>query len=275
MVEGIHFDRRYFRPAELGHRALAASLSDIAAMGGNPLYYGISLGLTGAESVEAVEALYDGFFALAAPLGVELLGGDTVRSPQALLIDAVAIGLAEAGRAVYRGGARPGDQLFVTGALGMSAWGLQLLQSGTFQREHPAVQAHLRPVPRVAAGRQLNLWGVTAMTDVTDGLAAELLALSAAGGVGLRVMAEQIPTPPGLPSRQGLELALYGGEDFELLFAVPSSLAPSLSDRLGELGLKAGWIGEVRPQAEGLTLVGAPDGFRWEGGAYDHFRRGD
>lgn len=274
MVEGIHFDRRYFRPAELGHRALAASLSDIAAMGGNPLYYGISLGLTGAESVEAVEALYDGFFALAVPLGVELLGGDTVRSPRAMLLDAVAIGEAEGGRAIYRGGAAIGDQLFVTGPLGLSAWGLELLQGDNVDREHPAVQAHLRPVPRVEAGRLLNRWGVTAMTDVTDGLEAELSALIAAGGIGLRVLAERIPTPSGLPRTRGLELALYGGEDFELLFAAPPSLAPSLSERLGELGLTAGWIGEVRPAVEGLTLVGAPVDLRREGGAYDHFRRG-
>src|ERR1043165_2718511 len=239
LVEDIDFRRTTTPPFLLGHKALAVSLSDIAAMGARPLWSLVSIGVP--EDVwetEFVNQFYDGLLALANHYGVQLIGGDTSRTNESIVIDSVVVGECAAGRAIMRAGAAPGDQIFVTGSLGAAAAGLRLIERGAHLAEqnladedsqkldHVLIR-QLRPEPRVGWGIVLGEERLaTAMIDLSDGLSSDLNHLCEASGVGALIDSSLLPIDNrvvelcGRRALDPLQLALHGGEDFELLFTV-------------------------------------------------------
>jgi len=226
LVEGVHFDRRFTPPDAIGHRALAVNLSDLAAMGAQPRLALLSMALPSALAVDDFDAIIAGFARLAAVYGVHLAGGNLTRSPGPLVVDVTVMGTVKPRRAITRAGARPGDRLYVTGALGAGAAGLEMLRAGAPGTEGPAVR-YLRPEPRVRMGLLLaRNRAPSAGMDLSDGLADGIRRLAAAGGVGVVIDAGALPIDPDARAwfeRQGddpVARSLSGGDDYELLIAV-------------------------------------------------------
>ena len=288
LIEEIDFRLDTTTPRLLGHKALAVSLSDIAAMGARPRHALLSIGVPREVwRSRFVDEFYDGFFALAESYGVELIGGDVSRSPERVVIDSVVLGEVARGRAVTRAGARPGDHVFVTGTLGGAAAGLRLLERGLNlgrklprSLRDPAVAAlvprQLGPMPRVPWGALLGEERLaTAMIDLSDGLSSDLAHLCRASRVGAVIEARRIPVNPAVISLCGrraldpLQLALHGGEDFELLFAVRPRDLRRLPRALG--GVPATYIGDVTHDA-GRVLI-SEGSRRWplEPAGFAHF----
>jgi thiamine-monophosphate kinase len=230
LVEGTHFREGLSQPEDWGWKAVAVNVSDVAAMGGEPRWLLLDLTVPAGERVERLDRLYAGIAEACRAFGVALVGGDTSAGP-ALSLAVTALG--EADQVVARSGARPGDRLVVTGPLGAAAAGLALLE-----RDDPAARdllgrfpglaaAHRRPAPDLAAGPRLARAGATAMLDVSDGLAGDVLHLAEASGIGVEVRAAAVPLAPGVEQAARLlggdpaELALGGGEDFVLAAALP------------------------------------------------------
>ena len=234
LVDGVHFVGRVTPPQLIGRKALAVSLSDIAAMGGVPWAAIVAAGIPRGYSVHALDALYRGLRQLARQFNVQLIGGDTVRA-KVLTLTVTLTGWVEPGNVVLRRGARVGDDVWVTGRLGGA------VRTGR----------HLRFTPRVAAARHLVArYHPTAMMDLSDGLASDLRQLARASRVGFRIDAMHLPRAVG--ARVGN--ALCDGEDFELVW----TLAPSAGRRLAraqDLGVRATRIGMVTRAREGLVLV--------------------
>jgi thiamine-monophosphate kinase len=231
LVEGVHFDLSYFSPEDLGWKALAVNLSDIAAMGGRPTFFTTSLAVPRGTSAQFLKRLYRGMLELARETGVTLIGGDTCSSPSGLFLDVTILGEVEPSKMVTRQGGRPGDLLYVSGALGGSAIGLEFLK----RRIRPSSggkelsRRHLRPRPRLELARKLiRRCAVNAMIDLSDGLSTDLNHLARESRVGAIICAEKIPTTPlssklsSLLPASLLHYSLNGGEDYELLFSVPA-----------------------------------------------------
>lgn len=287
LIDGVHFDLAYTDVFSLGWKSAAVNLSDIAAMGGAPRYCLTALAIPRHITVEDIEEFYRGFRALCARHGVRVVGGDTCASHRGLVISVTALG--EAGRdgIVRRSGARPGDRIFVTGSLGDSAAGLELLKArgkgpgskvpGEAKR---LMERHLRPVPRIAWGMSIAAAGcATAMIDVSDGLVSDLGHLCRESGVGAEINEGGVPlsralrsAAAGIKLRYGaLRYALTGGEDYELLLAVP----PERVRRLSGLVPGAREIG-VFTRGRGIFMRDRQDRKRPAPsiGGYDHFSPG-
>jgi thiamine-monophosphate kinase len=230
-VDGVHFVADRTPPGDVGHKSLAVNLSDIAAMGGRPRWALVSLGLAPSTSVGYVEELYRGMQGLATRSGLAIVGGNISRAGGAIFVDVTVLGEVASDRVMTRSGARPGDVIAVTGSLGDSAAGLALalehVRGADRQVRSSLVEKHRRPEPRIAAGQALAGSGaVTAMMDISDGLAQDLGHICQASGVGARVEAERLPLSTALLSLaeqtgfDPLMAALYGGEDYELLVTV-------------------------------------------------------
>jgi len=230
-LEGIHFRREWHPPESVGHRCLARGLSDIAAMGGEPIAAFLSLGLPAKLPQGWVDKFLRGLLKLASEFSISLAGGDTSQSPNGILADVVVVGSIPKGKAVLRSGARPGDRIYVTGSLGGSAMALDVLYSGR-RLKAGNYQSHFGPVPRVEAGQFVRSRGwASSMIDISDGLSTDLSHLCEESGVGAEIESRAIPRASvGSPARQvDLKFALHGGEDYELLFtsskAIPSPIA--------------------------------------------------
>ena len=218
-LEAVHF-RRDWHPAEsVGHRCLARGLSDIAAMGGRPLAAFLSLALPSDLPQSWVRGLLGGLTKLGARYGVTLAGGDTAQSPEGVLADIIVVGTVPRGRAILRSGARPGDRIFITGELGGSASAVrQMERTNANPRDY---RRHFYPEPRIEVGRILREKKLaSAMIDTSDGLSTDLSHICEESGVGAEIDAAAIPRAHvGKPRREvDLDLALHGGEDYELLF---------------------------------------------------------
>ncbi len=253
-VEGVHFRRAWHPANSVGHRCLARGLSDIAAMGGEPIACFLSLGLPEDLDQKWVTGFTTGLIELARRFGVELAGGDTSGAP-AITADVVVIGQTPKGKAILRSGAKPGDRIFVTGELGDSAATLQLLFAGT--RVRPAKQSrHFNPEPRIAVGRWLSRRGIaTAMIDLSDGLSVDLSHICDESRVAAVIHEKQIP----IGRQASLTLALHGGEDYELLFtASAKSKVPKAIEgvRVTEIGTIRR-SSDIRPQMQILGQNGA------------------
>ncbi len=242
-LEGVHF-RREWHPAEaVGHRCLTRGLSDIAAMGGNPIAAFLSLALPQNLAQSWVNQFLKGFLKLADRFHVTLAGGDTAQSPGGILADIILVGSVPKGEAIRRSGGRVGDRVYVTGALGGAAAALKLLFSG--QKLRPAdFPPHFRPMPRVEVGRFLREKGLaSAMIDLSDGLSTDLGHICDESGVGAQIQASAVPRARiGKPAHAvELEFALNGGDDYELLFTahpgkrVPSKIAGIPITQIGEI----------------------------------------
>jgi thiamine-monophosphate kinase len=222
-LEGIHFRREWHPPEVVGHRCLTRGLSDIAAMGGKPVAVFLSLALPQNLRQPWVDRFTKGLLGLADRFNVTLAGGDTAQSPGGILADIVVIGSIPKGKAIRRSGARPGDRIYVTGTLGGAAAALKLLFAGKKLRQADFPR-HFHPVPRIEVGQFLLEKGLaSAMIDLSDGLSTDLGHICEESGVGAEIQAPAIPRASvGKPAHEvDLQLALHGGDDYELLFAAP------------------------------------------------------
>ncbi|MGH9427436.1 MAG: thiamine-phosphate kinase [Terriglobia bacterium] len=276
LVEGIHFDLRHCSVEDLGWKALAVNLSDIAAMGGIPLYVTTSIALPSKVAPDFVPRFYRGLTAIARKHSVTLIGGDTCRSPQGIFLDVTIIGEVEPGEMLTRQGAKPGDLIYATGELGGSGMGLELLSLSLKRTPRSAaIRRHLRPQPRCSAGRLLAAQKLaSAMIDLSDGLSTDLGHLCRQSGVGALIEASRIPLArisPGhrqlLPNAP-LHYALHGGEDYELLFTVPSRLSQRVPKQIEGLPVhNIGWI----TRSTGVWLLDGQKKRRLTSGGFDHF----
>jgi thiamine-monophosphate kinase len=281
-IEGVHFTTRLHPARSVGHRALARSLSDVAAMGGVPRFALISVAFPRAVSRAWIKEFYGGVLDLAARYRVEVIGGDTSIVRRTAMIDVTLAGEISRGKGLLRSGARPGDMIFVSGSLGESARGLEVLKSRARARKQTrrnqrnnsetaaAVKAHLYPEPRCELGRWLQRGGIpSALMDISDGLSTDLMRLCKASRVGAKVDAQGIPQPAGLPPEHSLALALNGGEDYELLFTVPKQRLAKVPQRYRGVSLHC--IGRICRSRE-VLLVHEDGGLSALAAAgYDHF----
>ena len=252
LVEGIHFRLDWTSAEDLGWKALAVNLSDLAAMGARPGRALVSVAVDAARRALVVEAAR-GLQVLADRTGTQVVGGDTVRSPGPLVISVALVGEADRKRLLRRDAARVGDLVAVTGRLGAASAGLALLAERGPHLEaavDPLVAALHRPVPRLAAGAILARLGVRCAIDISDGLASETHHLARASGVGIEIDVDRLPLAPAaveaLGSQQAIDGALSGGEDYELLFTFDPGLLHELLPALSVDG--------------GMTVVGTVTG---------------
>lgn len=276
LVEGIHFDLSFCDPLSLGRKALAVNLSDIAAMGGEPRYFLLSLAIPPTMTLDFVDNCISGMLQQAEQFGVQLIGGDTCASPGNFVLTLTVLGEQSPGMIVRRSGAQPGDRICVTGTLGDSALGLQLLKQGEKRGSLPA--RHLDPVPRVLEGRALAEAGIpSAMIDLSDGLLADLGHILDLSSVGARIESETLPLSEQFRhhfptvTEAALSLALAGGEDYELLFTVPPEKTPDVFSLLNTLGTPVTVIGTITEE-RAVTVIG-PNGteISLKKKGYDHF----
>lgn len=278
-VEEVHFRRDWLEPEEIGHRAAVAAVSDLAAMAAEPFAVLISLGLSrhDAEGGAGV-AVHRGAREAVRRLGAMVVGGDVSRSPGPLVVDVIALGRATA--PVLRDGARPGDDVWVTGRLGGSAAAVRVLEGGG-RPDEALRDAYARPHARTAEARWLASVDLPrALIDLSDGLAGDAAHLAAASGVALVLEASRIPVAHGVTGISGdadeaLELALTGGEDYELCFtATPGAVEEIHAGFETRFGLPLTRVGRV-VDGHGVFLErndGEPEPLR--AGGFDHFRPG-
>lgn len=239
LIEGVHFDRRFSTPRDIGWKALAVNLSDIAAMGGTPRLALLSLAVPAAMIRDEVHALVDGLLALAADARVTLAGGNLTRSPGPLMVDVTVTGFARARQILTRGGGHAGDDLYMTGTVGAAAAGLSYSKESKestgaltdltgIEGIEACVRRHCAPEPRVRIGALLGRnRAASACMDLSDGLADAVRQIAAASGTGASLDAAALPIPAAAREwfqRAGLDpiaSAVAGGDDYELLFAVP------------------------------------------------------
>ncbi len=228
-LEGIHFRRKWHPAESVGHRCLTRGLSDIAAMGGNPIAAFLSLAVPRALPQRWVDSFIKGLLALAKQFNLTLAGGDTAESPAGIVADITVLGSIPRGKAILRSGARPGDRIFVSGRLGESADAVRRLMDGQPLKPR-AYPRHFFPQPQLALGNKLR--GIaTAMIDLSDGLSTDLAHICEESGVGAEISQNAIPlaTIGRSQLKVDLDLALHGGEDYELLFTARRSLPKQIA----------------------------------------------
>lgn len=288
LVEDIDFRRTTAPPLLLGHKALAVSLSDIAAMGARPRWSLISIGVPDdVWQTEFVDQFYEGHAGISSRYDVRLIGGDTSRTTEQIVVDSIVIGECNIGQAVKRAGAQPGDQIFVTGSLGGAAAGLRLIERGAHLAEQKlddddsqkldhVLLRQLRPDPRVGWGMVLGEERLaTAMIDISDGLSSDLNHLCTASGVGALIESSLLPIDHqvvelcGRRALDPLQLALHGGEDFELLFTVKAGDVARLPRRVD--GVEITRIGEVTKEGDEVKISEGSRIWELHPGGWKHF----
>jgi thiamine-monophosphate kinase len=273
-IERVHFRRDWHSPELVGWRCLTRGLSDIAAMGGEPLAAFLSLAVAGDVPGKWVEGFLRGLLELATEYGISLAGGDTAQSAGGIQADIVVVGSVPRGTAILRSGAKAGDAIYVTGELGGAAAELGLLRRTkgvenlrrAFSRNSRRDSGYWRPHARIEVGRWLRSRGVaSAMIDLSDGLSTDLEHICAESCVGAEIDAVAIPLAWVGKEAVGLELALHGGDDYELLFTsgveVPAEIA----------GVRVSCIGRVR-QVAGMRMVVDGKSRRLRAEGWEHFR---
>ena len=276
-LEGIHFRRDWHPPESVGYRCLTRGLSDIAAMGGEPVAAFLSLALPRDLPQSWVGRFARSLISLADKFGVTLAGGDTAESPNGILADIIVVGTAPKGKSVLRSGARPGDRIFVSGELGGSAAAVLRMRARQTRskpkkklspRDYPR---HFYPEPRIELGRILREKGLaSAMIDTSDGLSTDLAHLCEESSVGAELDAALIPRASvGKPAREvDLDLALHGGEDYELLFtAPPGKRIPSQI-----AGVALSYIGHITRQRKIFLMKPNGIGYELVPHGWEHFR---
>ena len=274
LIEKIHFDLRWTSFYALGYKTLAVNLSDIAAMGGTPAYLTLSLGIPPSFRLQDIEEFYRGVRALASRSSVSLVGGDTSRADR-FFISAALIGHAPY-RPIRRSGARPGDDLYVTGTLGDSALGLKLLKQKSRKKGAAyLIRRHHFPIARLTAGAMLARARVpSAMIDVSDGLLQDLGHICEESRVGAEIFEQALPLSKAyrLLSGGDVTMALGGGEDYELLFAARPAMRKNLVKLTKRLGVRVTRIGRCVRRDQGVSVLGRDGRPRSRSlRGYDHF----
>ncbi len=282
LVEGTHFKLEWSSPYQAGWKAMAASVSDIAAMGGRPTYAVVSIGVRARNRANFIRGMYDGIKAAAERYRVAVVGGDTVRSDRTV-INVTMLGEAATGAAVRRCFAKPGDYIYVTGVCGDSAAGFEILsrkeKKTDIRNEIELIRRHLAPEPVPEAGIAAAASGAAAaMMDLSDGLAIDLPRMMKSSSCGAIVRTGDIPVSKELVrycrknEKDPLDFALRGGEDFNLLIAARPALAEILEAAVEGAGVSAHRIGEVTDTAVGIMLQNG-DGklFPYKADSFKHF----
>lgn len=262
IVESVHFDLKYYSYFDVGWKALAVNLSDIAAMGGIPKYALVSLGLTKKTRPRDVSGIYKGMKQLAKKFSVDIVGGDIVRSPEKLSVTVSILGEVEKKKVLYRNGARPGDLIMVTGKFGAGLTPHPPLLKERGREEtlsnHPSPlgegwpKARVRLAPRINEGRTIALSGkATAMMDSSDGLAFTIGEICRQSRTGAQVVRSLVPRAEGA----SLKDALYAGEDFELVFTCPPKFADIIADKVRSAGgVRVSIIGKIAARSKGVNI---------------------
>ena len=269
-VEGVHFDLAYQTPKEVGWRAGVANLSDIAAMGGTPLYLLVSMAIPTRIQPKHVRALYRGLQDASGPYAVELIGGDTSASPSRIFLSLTIVGSVQATRALTRNRAEIGDRVYVTGTIGDANAGLRILQthSKNSRRFSPSstenflIRRHVRPTPRIQVGQLLADRNIAhAAIDLSDGLSSDVGHICEESQVGAEIREQALPLSSQLRAfaqrnnLDPLELALQGGEDYELLFTAPAKHHQRVTHVSKRTNVPISWIGEIKPETFGQQLA--------------------
>ena len=268
MVEGSHFIKAWHPPEKLGRKLICSNLSDIAAMGGTPEYALISLGAPPDEDVEYIEGIYRGIYGMAGRYGIDVIGGDTVESPL-LILSMTMSGIIDENNISLRSDAKIGDYILVSGPLGGSKAGLELLKNG-YDSPKGAIEKHLDPGCRTDISRKIAPF-INAMIDISDGLASDLRHICEESGVGAIIEKDKIPIDED--TRRAAEIlnsdpydfALHGGEDYELLFTVSEENLDKVRGYGTVIGRIAGKAVGIKMRDEDGKLVEIKDG-------YEHFR---
>ena len=292
LTEGIHFDLRTATMADIGFRAAAANLSDIAAMGATPQYVLVALAIPSTGTSRNVHQLYRGMMAACRPHRVELIGGDTSASSSGWFLGLTLIGMVPPRKALFRSGAQIGDLLYITGTIGDALAGLRLLNEPPPRTKHYPLSTalstrhrqfligrHLRPTPRVAEGQWLSTHRfATSAIDISDGLSGDLRHICEESHVGADLDLGALPLSPSCRAYAAswkldpVDLALTGGEDYELLFTVSPRQRPRLEQSALKQGFSLTCIGKIRPLRFGIQAV-PPHGrrHRLANTSYEHF----
>ena len=292
LTEGVHFDLRTATMADVGFRAAAANLSDIAAMGATPQYLLVSLAIPRTGTSRQVHQLYRGMMAACRPHRVQLIGGDTSASSGGWFLSLTLIGMVPPRKALFRSGARIGDCLYVTGTIGDSLAGLRLLNeqppranrypwAATLSSRHRQflIGRHLRPTARVAEGQWLSTHRfATSAIDISDGLSGDLRHICEESHVGVELDLGTLPLSPACRAYAAarkldpVNLALTGGEDYELLFTVSPRQRPRLERTALMQGFSLTYIGNIHPHRFGMQAL-SPHGTRHRlaNRSYEHF----
>ncbi|KAA0893366.1 thiamine-phosphate kinase [Oryzomonas rubra] len=283
LVEDVHFRRVWHDPYRLGRKSLAVSISDIAAMGGIPRWALLSLAVPPDTPLEFLDAFTRGFLAMAAEHGVALIGGDTCSSRDGLTISVTIMGEQEPERIVRRSGARPDDDIWVTGTLGDAALGLELLEKGKLPspvtvEEERLISRLLDPSPRAAVGRALAEAGlVSAMIDVSDGLLADFGHIAELSALGGTIHLDALPLSPDFrtvllshPSSHP-DLALAGGEEYELAFTAPAANREKIVQLMKKSGIDARPVGIVTASPEVTVVLADGSTYAPQNKGYNHF----
>ncbi len=272
-LEGIHFRRDWHSPEAVGYRCLVRGLSDIAAMGGEPVAAFLSLALPRDLPQGWVGRFLRSMVDLGAKYGVGLVGGDTAESPQGIMADIIVVGAVPKGKAILRSGAQPGDRIYVTGELGASAAALALMRKKPKRKLNPRhFPRHFFPEPRLEVGRILREQGLaSAMIDTSDGLSTDLAHICEESGVGAELWASAIPRASvGKPSREvDLQFALHGGEDYELIFAAPRG--KRVPNRIA--GAPVTHIGQIIKGRKVFLRNESGVGYELQAKGWEHFTR--
>jgi thiamine-monophosphate kinase len=279
LIEDIDFRLGWTTPEFIGHKALAVSLSDVSAMGANPVWALVSIGVP--EKIwqgDFVEKFYKGWFRLARKFKIELAGGDISRTTDKIVVDSIVAGEVKKNRAILRSGAGIGDLIFVTGGLGGAAAGLKLLEKGlryetATKSEKELLLKQLQPTRDFKNTFLGENKLATAMIDLSDGLSSDLGHLCESSGVGAKIFADRIPIHPKLLKisefkTNALDLALNGGEDFELLFTIAPKNIKKLEKHFGKT---VTCIGEITDKSAGLQLVNGDSIIKLKPKGFSHF----
>lgn len=277
LVEDIDFKLEWSEPEYIGHKALAVSLSDVAAMGAKPVWAMLSVGIP--ETVwktNFIERFYEGWFGLAKQFGVELVGGDVSKTPDKIVVDSIVAGEVSKGKAVLRSGAKIGDLIYVTGKLGGAAAGLKLLENGENyedSKNRNLLLRQLQPHPQTKIGQILGAGNLaTSMIDLSDGLSSDLAHICRESRVGAKIFADRIPVESRISDfrfqiEEIISFAVHGGEDYELLFTADPKI--KFQNEIGLENHAFHRIGEITANVEIVELISGekseilqPKGFR-------------
>lgn len=288
-IEGIHFDLTFETLMDVGYRTAVANISDIAAMGGTPTFLLVALAVPPSYPVKSLRGLYQGFKKSCQRYNMSLVGGDTSSSKSGLFLSLTILGHVNPKYAISRQGAKIGDRVYVTGTLGDSRAGLQILQRQVARRNKPPSQPyesflkkrHLHPTPRLALGQQLSQGRLAhAAIDLSDGLSGDIHHLCQASQVGVELYASHFPISRQCQAYASayrldpIDLALAGGEDYELLFTISARHQDKLTALAKRLKIKMTCIGEIKPKSYGLRLkLEGPTSRNILRKSFDHFSK--